>query len=45
MNSWYRREGPDGSKRELIAYLGGIPAYRRACDDMIAGGFKGFELV
>lgn len=45
MNSWYRREGPDGSKRELIAYLGGIPAYRRACDEMIASGFKGFELV
>jgi len=45
MNSWYRREGPDGSKRELIAYLGGIPAYRKACDDMIASGFKGFELV
>jgi acetone monooxygenase len=44
-NSWYRREGPDGTKRELIAYLGGIPTYRRACDEMKASGYRGFELT
>ncbi len=44
-NSWYRREGPDGSKRELIAYMGGIPAYRKACDAMKASGYQGFELA
>lgn len=44
-NSWYRREDPDGTKRELIAYLGGIPNYRRTCDEMKASGYQGFELV
>jgi acetone monooxygenase (methyl acetate-forming) len=44
-NSWYRREAEDGSKRELIAYLGGIPNYRRVCDEMKASGFQGFELT
>lgn len=44
-NSWYRREAEDGTKRELIAYLGGIPHYRRVCDEMVASGFKGFELT
>ena len=44
-NSWYRRKGPDGSDRELLAYLGGIPAYRAACDEMQAGGYQGFILT
>ena len=44
-NSWYRREAEDGTKRELIAYLGGIPNYRRVCDEMKASGFQGFELT
>ena len=44
-NSWYRREDPDGTKRELIAYLGGIPNYRRTCDAMKDSGYQGFELV
>jgi len=43
-NSWYRREDPDGTKRELIAYMGGIPNYRRTCDEMKASGYQGFEL-
>jgi acetone monooxygenase len=44
-DSWYRREAPDGTKRELIAYLGGIPNYRRVCDEMKASGYQGFELT
>ena len=44
-NSWYRREAEDGTKRELIAYLGGIPNYRRVCDEMKASDFQGFELT
>jgi len=44
-DSWYRREASDGTKRELIAYLGGIPNYRRVCDEMKASGYQGFELT
>ncbi len=44
-NSWYRRKGPDGADRELLAYLGGIPAYREACDRMRSSDYQGFELA
>jgi acetone monooxygenase len=44
-NSWYRRKGPDGSHRELLAYLGGIPTYRDACEKMRFEGYQGFEFT
>ena len=43
-NSWYRREGPDGSKRELLAYMGGLVQYRDACEAMRKSGFAGFDI-
>ncbi len=43
-NSWYRHKRPDGSVGELIAYAGGIPTYREACDRMISSGFEGFDI-
>ena len=42
-NSWYRRVAADGSRRELIAYMGGIPLYRQTCDAMRDSGYAGFE--
>jgi acetone monooxygenase len=44
-NSWYRRKSPDGQDRELLAYLGGIPAYREACEKMRSSGYRGFEVT
>lgn len=43
-NSWYRRKGPDGASRELLAYMGGIPTYRAACEKMRSSGYEGFEI-
>ena len=43
--SWYRRKGPDGSDRELLAYMGGIPRYREYCDRYSASGYAGFDLA
>ena len=44
-NSWYRRIAADGTQRELIAYMGGIPLYRQACDAMRDSGYAGFEFT
>jgi acetone monooxygenase len=44
-NSWYRRKGRDGSDRELLAYLGGIPAYRDACEKVRLTNYQGFEFT
>jgi acetone monooxygenase len=44
-NSWYRRKAQDGSDRELLAYLGGIPAYREACDKLQSSEYQGFEFT
>lgn len=44
-NSWYRRIAADGTRRELIAYMGGIPRYRQVCDAMRDSDYEGFELT
>lgn len=44
-NSWYRRKGPNGEDRELLAYMGGIPTYRAACEAMRASDYDGFILT
>jgi acetone monooxygenase len=43
--SWYRRKAADGSDRELLAYMGGIPRYREFCDGYKAEDYKGFDLA
>ena len=43
--SWYRRKGPDGSDRELLAYMGGIPRYREYCDRYSASSYEGFNVT
>ena len=43
-NCWYRREGADGTKRELLAYMGGLAQYREACDAMRNSDLAGFEV-
>ncbi|MDM4139114.1 MULTISPECIES: NAD(P)/FAD-dependent oxidoreductase [Mycobacterium] len=44
-NSWYNGGNVPGKKRMYMGYTGGIPEYRRRCDEVAAGGYTGFKLV
>jgi len=43
-NSWYNGGNVPGKKRMYMGYTGGIPEYRRRCDEIAAAGYTGFEL-
>jgi cation diffusion facilitator CzcD-associated flavoprotein CzcO len=44
-NSWYNGGNVAGKKRMYMGYTGGIPEYRRRCDDIAVGGYTGFKLT
>ena len=44
-NSWYNGGNVPGKKRMYMGYTGGIPEYRRRCDEIAAGGYTGFRLA
>jgi cation diffusion facilitator CzcD-associated flavoprotein CzcO len=44
-NSWYNGGNVPGKKRMYMGYTGGIPEYRRRCDEIAASGYTGFKLV
>ncbi|MHC9293061.1 flavin-containing monooxygenase [Mycobacterium sp. LTG2003] len=44
-NSWYNGGNVPGKKRMYMGYTGGIPEYRRRCDEIAAAGYKGFTLA
>jgi cation diffusion facilitator CzcD-associated flavoprotein CzcO len=43
-NSWYNGGNVPGKKRMYMGYTGGIPEYRRRCDEIAAAGYSGFRL-
>lgn len=43
-NSWYNGGNVPGKKRMYMGYTGGIPEYRRRCDEIAATGYIGFKL-
>jgi cation diffusion facilitator CzcD-associated flavoprotein CzcO len=43
-DSWYMGANIPGKPRSCMIYLGGAPAYRACCDEVVAGGYRGFEL-
>ncbi|MEB3068048.1 flavin-containing monooxygenase [[Mycobacterium] vasticus] len=43
-SSWYNGGNVPGKKRMYMGYTGGIPEYRRRCDEIAAAGYSGFEL-
>ncbi len=43
--SWYNGGNVPGKKRMYMGYTGGIPEYRRRCDEIAAGGYTGFKLA
>jgi cation diffusion facilitator CzcD-associated flavoprotein CzcO len=44
-NSWYNGGNVPGKKRMYMGYTGGIPEYRRRCDEIADGGYTGFKLA
>jgi cation diffusion facilitator CzcD-associated flavoprotein CzcO len=44
-NSWYNGGNVPGKQRMYMGYTGGIPAYRRRCDDVAQAGYEGFKLA
>jgi cation diffusion facilitator CzcD-associated flavoprotein CzcO/acetyl esterase/lipase len=44
-NSWYMGANVPGKPRVFLPYVGGVGAYRSICDEVVAGGFLGFNLV
>jgi cation diffusion facilitator CzcD-associated flavoprotein CzcO len=44
-NSWYNGGNVPGKKRMYMGYTGGIPEYRRRCDEIAAAGYIGFTLA
>jgi cation diffusion facilitator CzcD-associated flavoprotein CzcO len=44
-NSWYNGGNVPGKKRMYMGYTGGIPEYRRRCDEIAEGGYTGFKLA
>jgi len=41
-NSWYVGANVPGKHRALMPYIGGVDAYRAACDEVVARGYLGF---
>lgn len=43
-NSWYNGGNVPGKKRMYMGYTGGLPEYRRRCEEIAAAGYTGFTL-
>src|SRR6202034_1613082 len=43
-NSWYMGANVPGKPRVFLPYVGGVDAYRRACDEVTEQGFLGVRL-
>src|SRR5262249_17204630 len=41
---WYVGAKVPGKPRFCLPYIGGVDAYRRACDDVVAQGYLGFRM-
>ncbi len=42
-DSWYMGANIPGKPRVFMPYIGGIPAYIKACDEIVADNYRGFE--
>jgi cation diffusion facilitator CzcD-associated flavoprotein CzcO/acetyl esterase/lipase len=43
-NSWYMGANVPGKPRVFLPFVGGVGAYRRACNEVIDRGYLGFEM-
>ena len=44
-SSWYLGANIDGKARVFMPYVGGVGRYREHCDEVVAGGYRGFALT
>jgi len=44
-NSWYVGANIPGKPRVFMPYIGGMPAYRKKCDEVAAANYEGFRLA
>ena len=42
-NSWYMGANIPGKPRVFMPYIGGVPAYRRKCDEVATKAYEGFQ--
>jgi cyclohexanone monooxygenase len=42
-NSWYVGANIPGKPRVFMPYVGGLPAYKKKCDEVAANGYEGFR--
>ena len=42
-NSWYMGANIPGKPRLFMPYIAGVGSYRKTCEEMVAGGYKGFR--
>ena len=43
-SSWYLGANVPGKPRVFMPYIGGMPAYRKTCETVVAKGYEGFDL-
>ena len=44
-NSWYMGANVPGKPRVFLPYIGGLGAYRKRCDEIVANDYAGFEMT
>jgi cation diffusion facilitator CzcD-associated flavoprotein CzcO len=44
-NSWYVGANVPGKRRIHMPYIGGLPAYRQKCEEVVSAGYEGFVLA
>jgi cyclohexanone monooxygenase len=45
VGGWYMGANVPGKPRVLLPYVGGVGAYRRHCDEVVARGYEGFAFT
>ena len=43
--SWYMGTNVEGKQLRLLAYVGGVGAYRQRCEEVKASGYEGFAMT
>ncbi len=43
-DSWYLGSNVKGKPRRVLSYTGGVGTYRKKCDEVAAGGYRGFAM-
>jgi cyclohexanone monooxygenase len=44
-NSWYIGANIPGKPRVFMPYVGGVPAYRQKCKDVVDNDYEGFQCI